>query len=181
MNSGNKKLNRRRAMFRGFFGGRRGFDPFEDMFRHFQEIERMMSEMMRGFGRELPGFEAGFEPRIEMYETPDELVVKAERPGLDKDSIEVKVRGNYLIIRGVKKEEQKEERDNVFFSETFYGEFQRVIPLPVEVKEEGIEAYYDKGILEIRLPKAEKAKKEVKIIVKEPEEEKGKKEKGEEK
>ncbi len=163
-------------MFGGFFG-RRGFgrDPFEDIFRQFQEMERLMSEMMRGFGgfaREFPGFEAGFEPRIEMYETPDEIVVRAEMPGLDKDSIDVKVRGNYLIIKGVKKQEQKEEKDNVFFSETFYGEFQRVIPLPVEVKEEGIEAYYDKGILEIRLPKAEAARKEVKIIVKEPEEKK---------
>ncbi len=172
-------------MFGGFFGrGRKGFDPFEDMFRQFQELERMMAEMMRGFGgfgREFPGLEAGFEPRIEMYETPDEIVVKAEMPGLDKDSIDVKVRGNYLIIRGVKKQEQKEEKDNVFLSETFYGEFQRVIPLPVEVKEEGIEAYYDKGILEIRLPKAETARKEVKIIVKEPEEkEKGKEDKGKE-
>jgi len=168
-------------MFGGFFGRRgRGFDPFEDMFRQFQEIERMMAEMMRGFGGGFPGFEAGFEPRIEMYETPDEIVVRAEMPGLDKDSIDVKVRGNYLIIRGVKKQEQKEEKDNVFFSETFYGEFQRVIPLPVEVKEEGIEAYYDKGILEIRLPKAEAARKEVKIIVKEPEDKdkgKGKEEK----
>ncbi|WP_456456839.1 Hsp20/alpha crystallin family protein [Thermovibrio sp.] len=165
-------------MFGSFFGrGRRGFDPFEDMFRYFQEMERMMSEMMRGFGREFPGLEAGFEPRIEMYETPDEIVVRAEMPGLDKESIDVKVRGNYLIIRGVKKQEQKEEKDNVFFSETFYGEFQRVIPLPVEVKEEGIEAYYDKGVLEIRLPKAESARKEVKIIVKEPEEGKDKKDK----
>ncbi|WP_456418959.1 Hsp20/alpha crystallin family protein [Thermovibrio sp.] len=160
-------------MFGGFFG-RRGFDPFEDMFRYMREMERMMEQMMRGFGREFPGFEMGFEPRVEMYETPDEIVVRAEMPGLDKDSIDVKVRGNYLIIRGVKKQEQKEEKDNVFFSETFYGEFQRVIPLPVEVKEEGIEAYYDKGVLEIRLPKAEAARKEVKIIVKEPEEDKGK-------
>ncbi|ADY73239.1 heat shock protein Hsp20 [Desulfurobacterium thermolithotrophum DSM 11699] len=156
-------------MFGGFFGRRGGYDPFEDIFRQFQEMERFMSEMMRGFGREFPGFEAGFEPRIEMYETPDEVVVKAEMPGLDKDSIDVKVRGNYLIIKGVKKQEKKDEKENVFFSESFYGEFQRVIPLPVEVKEEGIEAIYDKGILEIRLPKADSARKEVKIIVKEPE------------
>ena len=156
-------------MFGGFFGRRRGYDPFEDIFRQFQEMERLMSEMMGGFGREFPGFEAGFEPRIEMYETPDEVVVKAEMPGLEKDSIDVKVRGNYLIIKGVKKQENKEEKENVFFSESFYGEFQRVIPLPVEVKEEGIEAIYDKGILEIRLPKADSARKEVKIIVKEPE------------
>jgi HSP20 family protein len=159
-------------MFGSFFGRRRGFDPFEDMFRYMQEMERMMAEVMRGFSPS----EAVFEPRIEMYETPDEIVVRAEMPGLDKDSIDVKVRGNYLIIRGVKKQEQKEEKDNVFFSETFYGEFQRIIPLPVEVKEEGIEAYYDKGVLEIRLPKVDSAKKEVKIIVKEPEDKEDKKE-----
>ncbi len=167
-------------MFGGFFGRRRGYDPFEDIFRQFQEMERLMSEMMRGFGRDFGGFEAGFEPRVEMYETPDEVVVRAEMPGLDRDSIDIRVRGNYLIIRGVKKQEKKEEKENVFFSESFYGEFQRVIPLPVEVKEEGIEAIYDKGILEIRLPKAEAARKEVKIIVKEPEkkeEEKGGEEK----
>ncbi|WP_022847653.1 MULTISPECIES: Hsp20/alpha crystallin family protein [unclassified Desulfurobacterium] len=161
-------------MFGGFFGRNRGFDPFEDFFRLSKEMERMLAELTRSFG-EVPGFEVGFEPRVEMYETPDELVVRAEMPGLDKDSIDVRVRGNHLIIKGVKKQEQKEEKENVFFSESFYGEFQRIIPLPVEVKEEGIEATYDKGILEIRLPKAETAKKEVKIIVKEPEE----KEKGE--
>ncbi len=171
-------------MFGGFFGRRRGYDPFEDIFRQFQEMEKLMAEMMRGFGsfgREFPGFEAGFEPRIEMYETPDEVVVRAEMPGLDKDSIDVKVRGNYLIIKGVKKQENKEEKENVFFSESFYGEFQRVIPLPVEVKEEGIEAIYDKGVLEIRLPKADSARKEVKIIVKEPEKEKKDKKNEEEK
>jgi HSP20 family protein len=163
-------------MFGGFFGRRRGFDPFEDIFRQFQEMERLMSEMMRGFGtfgREFT-FESSFEPRIEMYETPDEVVVKAEMPGLDKDSIDVRVRDNYLIIRGVRKQEKKEEKENVFFSESFYGEFQRVIPLPVEVKEDGIEAIYDRGILEIRLPKADSARREVKIIVKEPEEDKKK-------
>ncbi len=171
-------------MFGGFFGRRRGYDPFEDIFRQFQEMEKLMAEMMKGFGsfgREFPGFEAGFEPRIEMYETPDEVVVRAEMPGLDKDSIDVKVRGNYLIIKGVKKQENKEEKENVFFSESFYGEFQRVIPLPVEVKEEGIEAIYDKGVLEIRLPKADSARKEVKIIVKEPEKEKKDKKNEEEK
>jgi HSP20 family protein len=160
-------------MFERFFG-RRGFDPFEDLFRISREMEKMLSDITRSFSREFP--EIGkFEPRIEMYETPDELVVKAEMPGLDKDSIDVRVRDNYLIIKGTKKQEKKEEKENVFFSESFYGEFQRVIPLPVEVKEEGIEAIYDKGILEIRLPKAEAAKKEVKIIVKSPE--KGKEEK----
>ena len=165
-------------MFGGFFGRRRGgFDPFEDIFRQFQEMERLMAEVMRGFPG--GGFEAGFEPKIEMYETPDEVVVRAEMPGLDKDSIDIRVRGNYLIIKGVKKEEKKDERENVFFSESFYGEFQRVIPLPVEVKEEGIEATYDRGILEIRLPKADSARKEVKIIVKEPEENKDKKDKDE--
>ncbi len=160
-------------MFERFFG-RRGFDPFEDLFRISREMEKMLSDITRSFSREFP--EIGkFEPRIEMYETPDELVVKAEMPGLDKDSIDVRVRDNYLIIKGTKKQEKKEEKENVFFSESFYGEFQRVIPLPVEVKEEGIEAIYDKGILEVRLPKAEAAKKEVKIIVKSPEEGKEKK------
>ena len=160
-------------MFERFFG-RRGFDPFEDLFRISREMEKMLSDITRSFGREFP--EIGkFEPRIEMYETPDEVVVKAEMPGLDKDSIDVRVRDNYLIIKGTKKQEKKEEKEHVFFNESFYGEFQRVIPLPVEVKEEGIEAIYDKGILEIRLPKAEAAKKEVKIIVKGPE--KGKEEK----
>lgn len=159
-------------MFGGFFG--RGRDPFDKFFGQFQDMERLMSEMMKsfgGFGREFPEFEAGFEPRIEEYETPDEVVIKAEMPGLDTNSIDVRVRNNYLIIKGVKKQESKEEKENVFFNESFYGEFQRVIPLPVEVKEQGIKATYDKGILEVRLPKAESAKKEVKIIVKGPEEE----------
>ncbi|NIA10797.1 MAG: Hsp20 family protein [Nitrospiraceae bacterium] len=155
-------------MFEGFFGGS---DPFKDLFTMSQELEKALGQMGM-FGK---GFEAAkaFQPKVEMYETPDELIVKAEMPGFDKDSIDVRVRGRYLIIKGTKKqEEEKKEEKNTLYSESFYGEVQRVIPLPMDVKQEGIEATYDKGILEVRLPKTEAERKEVKIIVKEPEEKK---------
>ena len=154
-------------MFEEFFGG---WDPFRDFFTMSKEMEKLFNQMS-GFGR---GFEAAktFQPKVEMYETPDELVVKAEMPGFDKDSIDVRVRGRYLIIKGTKKKEEEKEEKNTLYSESYYGEVQRVIPLPMNVKPEGIEATYDKGILEVRLPKTEAERKEVKIIVKEPEEKK---------
>ncbi len=163
-------------MFGRFFWGGNDFDElFKGMDRLFQEL--FGPTMRQDFFRQMFAPAQIFEPKIEMYETPDEIVIKAEMPGVDKDSIDVRVRGRHLIIKGVKKQERKSEEENVFFSESFYGEFQRIVPLPVEVKPEGIEAVYDKGILEIRLPKADSARKEVKIIVKEPEDNKGDKEK----
>ena len=160
------------GFFRGGRGGRR--DPFEDLFGNmFRDMDRLMQEIMSQFSPMFSGLKDAFaEPKMEMYETPDELVIRLEVPGLDPNDIDISVKGHYLIVRGVKKFSEEEKKENLLFSETFYGEFQRIIPLPFETTEEDIEAIYEKGVLELRIKKPKSLEKKVKIIVKSPDEKK---------
>jgi HSP20 family protein len=91
-----------------------------------------------------------------MFDKNDEIVVKAEVPGLDKPEIQVSVDGNLLTIKGEKEKETKEE--DYYFSERAYGAFSRSLRLPVEVKADKVTANLNSGVLEVHLPKAEEAK-----------------------
>ena len=105
-------------------------------------------------------------PTVDLYEEKDDIVVKAELPGLEKDDIEVNLSDNRLTIRGEKKQEEEVKRENYYRSERSYGSFSRTLELPREVQTDKVKAAFKNGILEIRLPKTEEAKKkETKIKV----------------
>jgi HSP20 family protein len=140
----------------------RRYNPFEEILRLQRELERLArlgAPVEKEIERELKLIMP-----VEMYETPEELVVKVELPGVRKEDIEVSVRDNYLVIRAEKREEIEENREQVHVSERFYGKFERVIPLPTEVDTESVKAKYENGILEIRFPK-KSAVKEKKITI----------------
>lgn len=101
---------------------------------------------------------------VEVYETPDELVVKVELPGVKKEDVEVVVRDNYLIVRAEKKEEQEENKEHIHIKERVYGKFERVIPLPADINPDGAKASFKDGVLEIRIPK-KAASQEKKITI----------------
>ncbi len=109
--------------------------------------------------------ERAFAPAVEMYETDNEIVVKAELPGVKKENIEVSIKDNVLQIKGEKKEEREEKTEALHRVERVYGKFERVLTLPAEVKAEQVKAEFKDGVLEIRLPKAE-VSKERKIEIK---------------
>ncbi len=105
-------------------------------------------------------------PTVDLYEEKDDIVVKAELPGLEKEDIEVNLSDNRLTIRGEKKQEEEVKRENYYRSERSYGSFSRTLELPREVQTDKVKAAFKNGILEIRLPKTEEAKKkETKIKV----------------
>lgn len=105
-------------------------------------------------------------PAVEMYEEKDDLVVKAELPGMKKEDLEINVTENLLTIRGEKKKEEKIEEKGTYYSERSYGSFERCIEIPRDVQTEKAQASFKDGVLEIRLPKTEEAKrKEVQIKV----------------
>ncbi|HEX9443103.1 MAG TPA: Hsp20/alpha crystallin family protein [Candidatus Binatia bacterium] len=106
------------------------------------------------------------EPAVDIYEDGDDLVVKAEMPGLDADDIDVTLTDHLLILRGEKQKEEEVNENDYYRSERVYGAFVRSIPLPAETDTENVRANFKNGVLEIRLPKSEAAKKkEVKINV----------------
>ena len=99
------------------------------------------------------------EPTVDLYEEKDEIVVKAELPGLTKDDIHVSLSDNILTIKGEKKKEEEDSGKDYYRSERVYGAFIRSLPLPAEVNPEKIHAAFKNGVLEVRLPKSEEAKK----------------------
>ncbi|MBN2654569.1 MAG: Hsp20/alpha crystallin family protein [Nitrospirae bacterium] len=106
-------------------------------------------------------------PNVEMYDRKNEIVVKAEVPGVKKDGLDLTITKDSLTIKGEVKKEEEVKQENYYFSERSYGTFTRSLALPVEVESEKAKASFENGVLEIVLPKKEEAKsKEIKIEVK---------------
>ncbi len=97
-------------------------------------------------------------PRVDVYETNSEVVVKATVPGVKPEDLDITVTGNVLTIKGEIKEEDVEEGANFIRRERVFGSFRRDLTLPVEVDVEKAEATFENGILTLRLPKVEAAK-----------------------
>jgi HSP20 family protein len=146
--------------------------PFKEL-TPFREFERMRRDMDRFWDSFL---EAGLRmktedggewlPSLDVAETKNELVVKAEVPGMDPKNIDISLSDGVLTIKGEKKEEKEEKEADYHLVERNYGVFTRMIPLPSEVQSDKINASYKNGILKITLPKSEEAKKkEIKIKV----------------
>lgn len=107
-------------------------------------------------------------PVVDLYEDKDDLVVKAELPGMEKEDIEVNVTDHTLTIKGEKKKEEEVEEENYYRSERSFGSFRRDLELPSDVQAEKAKASFKNGILEVRLARTEAAKaKEIKIAVEE--------------
>ena len=141
--------------------------------RPFGELGSIRSEMDRLWNKflgETPfvrSFTEEWSPSVDISQTKDKLVIKAELPGLDAKDVNVSISGDLLTIKGEKKKEEEEKDEHHHYMERYYGSFQRSFQLPVNVKTDKIEATFDKGVLKITLPKTEEAKKkEIEIKVK---------------
>jgi HSP20 family protein len=140
--------------------------------RPFGEIARWEREMFDDFfGRRLRpwltgGIGAVSVPAIDLYEEKDEVVAKAELPGLDKNDIQISISDHLLTIKGEKKKEEEIKEADYYRSERSYGSFVRNVELPKEVDTGKARASFKNGVLEIRMPKSEEAKKkEIKLNV----------------
>ena len=114
----------------------------------------------------LTPFAPNFEPRVDVKEKKNEYEISAELAGLNKDDVSITLENNTLVLKGEKKSEEKKEDENYYRSERRYGSFCRSFRLSDEIKREDISANFKDGVLNITLPKAEKAKpKEIAIKV----------------
>ncbi len=106
-------------------------------------------------------------PSVDISETEESFVIKAELPGLEAKDVNVSISGDLLIIKGEKKKEEEEKDEHHYCAERYYGSFQRTFQLPTGVHGDKIEATFDKGVLKVTLPRIEEAKKkEIEIKVK---------------
>jgi HSP20 family protein len=97
-------------------------------------------------------------PAVDILEKGDDLVIRAEIPGVDKDDIDINVENNTLSIRGERKREEECDEDRAYKKERVFGSFVRTFRLPRTVDSSRISAKYTNGVLELQLPKADEAK-----------------------
>jgi len=101
---------------------------------------------------------SGWTPALDVYEDKDNLIVKAELPGMKREDIDVSLHDGSLSISGERKYQEKHSEAEVYRSERFFGRFQRTVTLPTPVAADKVKAQYKDGILTITLPKTEEAK-----------------------
>ena len=144
--------------------------PLKPFGRELEVMRREMDDLFsRFFGDFAPARGVGVKwaPRVDVSETKDSFVVKAELPGLETKDVNVSISGDVLTIKGEKKKEEEEKDEHHHYVERYYGSFQRSFQLPAGMNTDKINATFDKGVLKVTLPKVEEAKKkEIEIKVK---------------
>jgi HSP20 family protein len=102
-------------------------------------------------------FDTSLVPHTDIYEENDQLVLKTELPGINKEDVNITLQGDRLTIRAEKKEAVIED-SACYTRERQYGQYVRLVTLPFSVKEDEISATFENGVLELRLSKAEESK-----------------------
>lgn len=128
-----------------------------------------LDNLFESFLRREPLFttNGGWSPALDVAETPEEIVVTAELPGVDEKDVSVSVTGNHLIIKGERKKEEEKKEKHFHRMERSYGRFERMIAVPATVDTGKISAEFTKGVLEVHLPKNPKEMpKEIKVKAK---------------
>jgi HSP20 family protein len=137
--------------------------PYGDPGSYRREIDGFFNRYLRENPSPEP-FATHWLPPIEISESKDKVLVRAELPGLDAKDVAVSVSGDLLTIKGEKHREDEEKEEHFHYAERYYGSFQRSVRLSVNVQVDRVEAAFDKGVLKITLPKVEGAeKKEIQI------------------
>lgn len=139
------------------------WDPFREMVSLRDELDRLFDSVFGRLPRERG--ETYWAPPLDIEETEDAIVVRAELPGMNKEDIKVSLSGDTLTISGERKFESEKKNRTYYRQERIYGKFQRTVTLPAEVEGDKAKASYKAGVLELILPKSEKSKaKEITIV-----------------
>lgn len=132
--------------------------PFREVARLRREMDRLWDEYFGPGRRALRPLEAEWAPAVDVSETADQVLVRAEVPGMEAKDIDISLSGDILTIKGEKKSEREERDENYHLVERSYGSFARSLRLPVSVDPDKIEAAYKQGVLTITCPKKEEVK-----------------------
>jgi HSP20 family protein len=131
-------------------------NPFSLMRRFGEDMEQLLDEF--GFGRAMPrgfGQIAAWAPQVEVHQRDNQLVIRADLPGINKNNVKVELRDDSVVLRGERQEERKEENEGFYRTERSYGSFYREIPLPPDVDTSQATATFRDGVLEITMPSSE--------------------------
>ncbi len=143
------------------------WDPFRDLEELQREMNRLFdASLSRSVKKGQALSEAVWSPAVDIYDNKDNLIIKADLPGLTQKDINVSVEDDVLSIKGEKKKEQEVKEDNFYRIERVYGSFERSFTLPSNVDAANIKATYKDGVLQLTLPKREETKpKQIKVDI----------------
>jgi len=136
------------------------WEPFRDLMNLQARLDRAFKESGKSItGDAGEGFDsATWTPVVDISENSENFVIKADIPGVKKEDINIDINDKTLSIKGVRKLEKEESKDDYIRIERSYGEFSRSFSLPQNIDTKNIKASYKDGILELTLPKKEEAK-----------------------
>jgi len=145
------------------------FDPFADLYQLQREVNRLFDNTATtptrtNGGSTEPAPARAWSPAVDILEDQNEIIVRADLPGINQDDIDIEITGDTLTLKGERKFEDIDRKDNYVRVERSYGKFQRAFTIGIPVDADGVKASYKDGILEVRLPKSE-ATKPKKVLV----------------
>jgi HSP20 family protein len=135
------------------------WNPMGDLMQMREEMDRLFNQFTkRGDGEESAWIRGVWAPSVDIYESEDAFVLKAELPGFTKDDVQIELHNNRLTVRGERKQETEAKEEQYHRRERAYGRFERSFMLPTMIDADKVTANFKNGVLELRLPKSEKAK-----------------------
>lgn len=147
------------------------WSPMKEIENMRRDMERLFEDVFEPTGRRRrwwpkPSEEGIIVPNINVYDRKNEIVIKAELPGVEKDDIDLTITKDSITLKGESKKDEEVKEEDYYSREISYGSFTRTVALPAEVDSEKAKATFKNGILDIVLPKREEAKpREIKVQV----------------
>jgi HSP20 family protein len=142
------------------------WEPFREFSTLQDRINRVFRDSYAGASQDDSLATSSFSPAVDVYEDEHKVTLKIEVPGINEKDIDVRLENNTLTVHGERKIEKEEKEENYRRVERQYGSFTRTFTLPQTVDSENVSASYDKGVLNISLPKKAEAKpKQIKVNV----------------
>ena len=124
---------------------------FDTFYTIRSEIEKNFFDFFNPVARNTAGY---IEPAVDVVEQDENIVVKAQVPGIPKENIIIEANGDQLTIKGEHKQEKEEKKENFYRQEIQYGSFYRIIDLPSAVDKDNANAELKNGVLEVTLKKS---------------------------
>jgi HSP20 family protein len=134
------------------------WDPYAGVSRFQKEMNRLLEDFFGETAEERAPAEVMRVPSVDVVDRDNDILVRAEMPGIDKDNIQVQATPDAVMIKAEMRKEEEEKKESYVRRERRMGTYQRLVPLPNEVKPDQVKATYKDGVLEIVLPKSDQAK-----------------------
>jgi len=143
------------------------WDPFRDLVGLQERMNRLFEDSLaRSKTTDQEMAMGAWTPAVDIYETPEEVVLKADLPGVDQKDIDLRIENSTLTLRGERKFVKETSEEDYHRIERSYGVFSRSFQLPGSIDQSGIKANHKEGVLEVHLPKKEDTRpKQIKVEV----------------